>query len=327
MAHRQILIGQEVLLMAQKPNIAIVVLNFNSADHTLRCVETIRCQTAGFFQVTLIVVDNNSAPTDRKKLAALSTDDTKLIYSDINLGFSGGMMLGASSQEADYYFLLNNDCQLQNDALSALCKFMETHADAALCSGSMSDANGNPRSSFSYFPSLPLAVFGSGLLRLFHPERYPNRRKLYTQPLPVDVVTGAAMFIRGTVFRELHGLDTGYFLYCEEEDFAIRVRKAGWKTYHVPQAKIMHIGGASSADPDLQSALQREYYISFFRYLHEHHGTLYALIFRFTTALKVLRRALIGKASYRLAGFVLGGAPEKESLRYKQTRRESSGIP
>ena len=312
--------------MAQKPSIAIVVLNYNSSDHTLRCIESIHRQTSGFFQLTPIVVDNNSVPADRQKLAVLSVDKVKLIYSDINLGFSGGMMLGAMSIKADYYFLLNNDCVLQHDALSALCVFMETHADAALCSGNMSGANGRPRSSFNYFPTLILALFGSGLMRLFHPKRYPNRRKLYAQPLPVDVITGAAMFIRGTVFRDLHGLDTGYFLYCEEEDFAIRVSKAGWKTYHVPQAKIMHIGGASSADPALHSALQREYYISFFHYLREHHGMLYTLIFRFVIVLKVLRRALIGKAPYRLVGFVLSGAPEKESLRYKQTRRASVRI-
>jgi len=312
--------------MAQKPSIAIVVLNYNSSGHTLRCIESIHRQLPGFFQLTLIVVDNNSTPVDRQKLTTLSGDKVKLIYSGINLGFSGGMMLGALSMEADYYLLLNNDCELQRAALSALCVFMETHADVALCSGSMSDAKGRPRSSFNYFPSLALTLFGSSLMRLLHPGRYPDRRKLYAQPLPVDVVTGAAMFIRGTVFRELHGLDTGYFLYCEEEDFAIRVRKAGWKTYHVPQSKIMHIGGASSADPAMRSALQREYYISFLRYLRQHHGTLYTLIFRFTTALKVLRRALMGKAPYRLAGFVLGGAPEKESLRYKQTRRESLRI-
>jgi len=312
--------------MAQKPSIAIVVLNYNSSGQTLRCIESLYRQTSGFFQLTLIVVDNNSTTANRQKLTALSEDKVKLIYSDINLGFSGGMMLGALNIEADYYFLLNNDCELQHDALSALCVFMETHAGVALCSGSMSDANGRPRSSFNYFPSLALTLFGSSLMRLLHPERYPDRRKLYTQPLPVDVVTGAAMFIRGRVFRELHGLDTGYFLYCEEEDFAMRVRKAGWKTYHVPQAKIMHIGGASSADPGLRSALQREYYISFLRYLRQYHGTLYTLIFRFATTLKVLRRALMGKAPYRLAGFVLAGAPEKESLRYKQTSREALGI-
>lgn len=126
------------------------------------------------------------------------------------------------------------------------------------------------------------------------------------------------MFVRGTALKELHGLDTGFFLYCEEEDFALRTKKAGWKTYFVPQAEIMHIGGASSADARLRPALQREYYISFFRYLRLHHGRIYAFAFRLVIALKVLRRALAGKAAFGLVRFIVRGAPEKDSLRYKQ---------
>lgn len=307
--------------MVQKPSINIIVLNYNSADHTFSCVDSILRQETDQFLFNIIVVDNNSAASDRDKLAGLKSNNTKLIYSDINLGFSGGMMLGAKDSEADYYFLLNNDCELQAGSLAALCVFMEFHPSAALCSGSMLDSNGMPRSSFNYFPSLALVFLGSSLSRMLFPMRYPNRRRLYAQPVPVDVVTGAAMFIRGTVFRELNGLDTGYFLYCEEEDFAMRVRKAGWKTYHVPQAKIMHIGGASSNDPAMRQALKQEYYISLFRYLRIHQGLITVLIFRLVYALKLLRRAVMGKASYRLAMFALSGAPENESMRYKQTKR------
>ena len=226
-------------------------------------------------------------------------------------------MLGAQNAAAEYYFFLNNDCELQNDALSALCAFMRDHKDVALCSGSMFDANGKPRSSFNHFPSLARTLFGSGLLRLLHPGRYPDRRKSYIQPVQVDVVTGAALFVRGSVLRELNGLDTGYFLYCEEEDFALRVRQAGWKTYCVPQARIMHVGGASSTDAALRPALQREFYISFFRYLRLHHSPLYAAAFRLITLLKVLSRTLRGNASFDLVTFIWHGAPQARSLRYK----------
>ncbi|MGA9854267.1 MAG: glycosyltransferase family 2 protein [Gammaproteobacteria bacterium] len=308
--------------MVQKPKITVIVLNFNSADHTISCVDSIYRQDIDQFNLNVIVVDNNSTPSDRNKLAVLKSNNTKLIYSDINLGFSGGMMLGAKGSEADYYFLLNNDCVLQAGSFAALCVFMESHPDAALCSGSMLDSNGRPRSSFNYFPSLLLTFLGSSLLRRLYPKRYADRRRSYAQPVAVDVVTGAAMFIRGTVFRELNGLDTGYFLYCEEEDFAMRVRKAGWKTYHVPQAKIMHIGGASSNDPAISQALKQEYYISLFRYLRIYQGFISIVIFRFAYALKLLRRAVMGKASYKLALFALSGAPENKSLRYRQTKRQ-----
>ena len=233
-------------------------------------------------------------------------------------------MLGARALAADYYLFLNNDCEFLNDVLGILAGFMDTHPQVALCGARMFDAKGKPRSSFGYFPSLPLALFGSSVLRLFHPRRYPSRRKTYRQPVEVSVVTGAAMFVRATVLQALGGLDTGYFLYCEEEDFAWRIRQAGWQAYHVPEAQIRHAGGASSKARGLQTALQREYYISLFRYLRKHHGPAYAFVFRVLVAAKLLRRVLLGRVPLGLLQFVLRGAPMSESLRYRQELRASA---
>ncbi len=304
--------------MIPKVKIAVITLNYNSSGHTLRCVRSILKYATERSNFVIIVVDNASTSHDRQQLKTLSADEAMLVCSDKNLGFSGGMMLGMQHVEAEYYFFLNNDCELRDDALSTLSHFMELNKDAALCGGSMVDINGQPRSSFNYFPSLASEIFGNGILRLLRPGRYTRRHRIYTQPIQVDVVSGAAMFVRGTALRQLHGLDTGYFLYCEEEDFAWRAGKAGWKAYLVPQTVISHIGGASSSDVSLRAALQREYYISFFRYLHLHYGSIYTAVFRLLTSVKVLRRALSGKVGFDLVGFILRGAPQKESLRYRQ---------
>lgn len=306
--------------MTAQTKIAVVVLNYNSAGYTLRCIESLRRHTAATADVTVVVVDNNSAPADREQLAAIPRGTVTCVWSECNLGFAGGMMLGARSVPADYYLFLNNDCEFLNDVLSILTAFMETHADAALCGASMFDADDQPRSSFGYFPSLALAFFGASVLRRFQPRRYPSRRQPYRTPLPVPVVTGAAMFVRATVLWQLGGLDAGYFLYCEEEDFAWRIHQAGRKVYHVPQARIRHIGGASSKQPELQLALQREYYISLFRYLRTLHGAAYAFVFRLLVAAKILRRVLAGRAPFGLLGFVLRGAAESRSLRYRQNQ-------
>ena len=304
----------------QPPKIAVIVLNYNSAEHTLRCVESLWKHTASTDNMRVIVVDNNSASADRKKLSLFPPHKVTFVQSERNLGFAGGMMLGARATDADYYLFLNNDCELLNDALSILARFMDAHGDAAICSASMFDASGRPRSSFGYFPSLWLALLGSGLLRLLQPRRYPSRHRRYQTPLEVQVVTGAAMFVRGTALRQLHGLDTGYFLYCEEEDFAWRAHEAGWKAFHVPEARIRHIGGGSSTEAALQPVLQREYYISLFRYLRLHHGSAYVFLFRVLAVAKILRRALFRKAPFNLVRFVFSGPPEHNSLRYRQNQ-------
>jgi GT2 family glycosyltransferase len=304
--------------MLQRPKTAVIILNYNSAAHTLRCVDSILKHTADLLDTALVVVDNASAKPDQAQLTALASDHVTLVHAEKNLGFAGGMMLGADAVDAEYYFFLKNDCEFRNDVVAVLSSFLDQHPQAALCSGYMLDSDGKPRSSFNYFPSLWLMLLGSGLLRLFSPSRYPDRRKPYAQPVPVDVVTGAAMFTRGTVLKQLGGLDTGFFLYCEEEDYALRIKQAGWKTWFVPQAHIMHIGGASSGDALLRPALQREFYISMLRYLRLHHNLVYATAFRLFIVLKLLRRAITGKVPFSLAVFVFKGAPGKESLRYKQ---------
>lgn len=300
--------------MAQPAKIAVVILNYNSAEHTLRCLAALRAQSK--VQPEVVVVDNASAPDDRAKLAPLKAD-LRLIHSNKNLGFSGGMMLGTRHTNADYVLLLNSDCEFRNDVLGTLSDFMQAHPDAALCGAAMLDESGKPRSSFNYFPSLTHSLFGYGLSRLMNPRRYPDRRAHHTAPLQVDVVSGAAMFMRSTVLKELGGLDTGYFLYCEEEDYALRVRRAGLQTWLVPQAEIMHVGGASSQSAELKPRLQQEFYISFCRYLRLHYSPAYGLGFRLVTALKLLKRALTGRVPFGLVGFVLKGAPDSASLRHQ----------
>ena len=304
--------------MTVHAKIVVIVLNYNSAAYTLRCIESLRRHSRTADGVAVVVVDNNSTAVDRKQLQTIPQDTATCVWSERNLGFAGGMMLGARTLQADYYFFLNNDCEFLNDVLAILTEFMDAHADAALCGASMFDADDRPRSSFGYFPSLALACFGTGVLRRIRPRRYPSRRPRYHAPLQVPVVTGAALFVRGSVLWQLGGLDAGYFLYCEEEDFAWRVHQAGYGVYHVPQARIRHAGGASSGQAALQTALQREYYISLLRFLRTHHGTAYEYVYRVLAAAKILRRALMGRASFDLLGFVLRGAPVSRSLRYRQ---------
>src|SRR5579872_6510076 len=146
--------------MSGPSSIAVVILNYNSATHTRRCLEALCARTADPTTLSVVVVDNASAPEDRKQLESLRTLGAELVMSERNLGFSGGMMLGVSHLPADYYMLLNSDCEFRNDVLAMLTGFMDSHPDAALCTGSMLDADGKSRSSFNYFPSLFHAVFG-----------------------------------------------------------------------------------------------------------------------------------------------------------------------
>ena len=96
-------------------------------------------------------------------------------------------------------------------------------------------------------------------------------------PVQVDVVSGSQMFIRAEHFFKIGGLDTIFFLYCEEEDLALRFSNANYKTYLVPQAHNYHLGSAST---EKNLAIKKEFYISFLYFYRKHYGVLSTVMIR-----------------------------------------------
>ncbi|EQD76160.1 glycosyl transferase family 2 [mine drainage metagenome] len=295
--------------------VAVTILNYNSAGMTRHCVASILKETDPRLDLRVVVVDNASAPEENLANHAWGDPRVEFHPSRINLGFAGGHQFALQFVRARYYFLFNNDGYLCNDAIRILYDFMEGHPGAVLATGQCLDANGQVRASFNYEPSLARAVLGSGLLRRMHPENYPHRLIAYSHPIEVPMVTGSALFVRAEPFEALGGLDTHFFLYCEEEDLARSLRQRGGHVFFVPEARFRHIGeGASSGHP----GLRQEFYISFLYYLRKHHSRPYVLAFRLFLLVKLLVQAFRGREPWTLFWFVACGAPERRSLRFSQ---------
>jgi len=85
--------------------------------------------------------------------------------------------------------------------------------------------------------------------------RYPRQRYASGKPFPVDHTLGAAMMLRREAILQTGLFDEGYFMYCEEIDWSIRIRQAGWEIYAVPAARVIHLAGQSTAQIRPQSVL------------------------------------------------------------------------
>ncbi len=301
------------------PFVSIILVNYNSSDFTLPCIQSIRDKTRAV-DYEIIVVDNNSIPTEQAKLQHVEQDSQiKFVRSEVNLGFAGGNMLGVqlAQSDTDYYFLLNNDTLLLNDVCGELSQYMESYQEVGVCTPQTFKADGSFEPSFIYFPTLAVNVFGHGLMRMLQPSAYPSYKKRYDQPVFVPVVTGCAMFARGSIFRELNGLDTTYFLYCEEEDFCQRVRRAGYKASLVPSATFVHYAGGSG---EQSLPIRKEFYISLFHYYRTYHNWFERGLLTLFYALKNARKTVRNRDFSRVALFILRGAPMGESLRHKQRK-------
>lgn len=301
-------------------DIAVVMINYNSSEHTLMCISSVIDKTSSDIDYQIIVIDNASAEDDYQKLlkglsSIRDNHDIFCFRSVINTGFSSGNMLGIQFARSNYYFFLNNDCVLQNDCLKILYDFCEKNPNVALCSPQLYKPDGTYEPCIDYFPYLSTKIFGLGVLKPFYRGRFYKRKKLYAQPQQVDVVSGSQMFIKAEHFNNIGGFDTTFFLYCEEEDIAIQFYKSGYQTFLVPEAMNMHKGGGSTPDT---LDIKKEFYISFIYFYKKHYGASRTILLRLILFLKLLRKSLSDSTSYKLAFFTLNGAQMRHSMKHKQ---------
>ncbi len=298
-------------------DVTVIILNYNSSDYTVDCVNSI-IKTTNNLKYEIIIVDNNSIKDEFEKLSVLSEiKNLKIIRSRINLGFSGGNMYGFqfADKNTGYYLFLNNDCILLNDVIKILTDFMEKTPNAALCTAQMFSPDLEFRPSFTYFPDITVRLLGHLAVRFFHPQKYPSRHVGYQSPIAVPVITGSAMFIRAKYFAEIGGFDTNYFLYSEEEDICKRMSLEGYVTYLVPSAKFIHVNGGST---NYNIDVLKEFHISLFYFYRKFYKFPKVLILKLYYLLKNIRKFYKSFDYFKIGIFVLMGAPMKDSLRFKQ---------
>lgn len=226
----------------------VVVLTFNGAADTVRCLESLASSNAADFQI--IVVDNgstdNSVAVVRNWIDARSPGgpQCELVVSSTNTGFAAGNNLGIShamQSEPTYIWLLNNDTVVTPDALQHLVSAADAHMSAGIVGACVVDIQ----------PPHRIQYVGGGLFSpLLTRSKYVGRGQSLEMAVhsvtPVDYVGGASLFCRAEALRRTAGLNEAYFLYFEELDLARRLNRAGYSLHTEPQAVVYHHSGASS---------------------------------------------------------------------------------
>jgi len=299
----------------KKTDVSFITINYNSTKYTLELIKSIKEYTT--LQYEVIVIDNNSKDSEVKELEneLKNYNDVKLIKNSINCGFACANNIAAKEAKGKYLFFINSDTKLLNDASFYLYNFLEKDDTVALATAKIVGEDGGFSSSYKLFPSLTKELFGNFAARLFN--NFPSNKIELKEPTEVEVISGACMFFREDIFRELNGFDEEFFLYCEEEDICKRVRELGKKIYFVPKAKIFHIGGGSSKQKE---ELLKEYYISYKHLIFKHFNYISANILYMKMKLKIKRRALKDSRYKSVLKALKNGLDKSESLRYRYTK-------
>ncbi len=295
--------------------LSIVLINYNSSSYTKKCIESLKASISSDISYDIIVVDNASEEKDYSNLKSfIEQDKVNLISSNLNTGFATGNMLGFENCNSKYVLFLNNDTLVKDNFIQKLFNFMKSHPECGLCGGQMFNENGEWVNSFGNLPSLWERYLGKTLPRILFPQFFKNPKQKFTSPQKVGFVSGSDLFVRSDVFKKVGGLDKDFFLYCEEEDLGLKMYKAGYTVYYIPDAHFIHYCGVSTGR---SLAMDKEFYISFKLMITKHFGKWGYLLFLPSLLFKHAKKIFKGH-HLSLFLFILKGSPEKESIRYEK---------
>jgi GT2 family glycosyltransferase len=251
-------------------DLSIIIVNWNTKEYLLPCLKSIfkGGQGTGW---EVIVVDNGTRDGSREEVKKVFPS-ARLIENEKNFGFAKAANQGLQKASGRYALLLNPDTQVENGAIERLVSFMDAHSDVGVAGAQLLNADGTKQNSIANFPSLGTELLNKSLLRWLFPKKFPGKGRNYSEPIEVDSVIGACMMVRRDTLDQVGLLDEDYFLFLEETDWCYRMKKAGWKIYHVPQAEIYHFQGKSAET--VKKRARVEFYRSRYHFFKKNRGNL-----------------------------------------------------
>lgn len=222
--------------LSRRPaKIAFVVLNYNSAMETLGCLESLRAATQGDFRIW--VVDNGSSDGSADTIkAGLGRTETLLTLQE-NAGYAGGNNVGIRAAliwGANYVLIINPDCRVEPHFLPPLVSAFESQRDVGIVCPLVLDSS---TASIQAFGGCHNLWTGSARRRLYH-EPVSTLNAIGRQE--VSFPHGACMLVRRECFENAGLLSEVFFLYYEDVEFGLRIRRNGWRTIAVAESRVSH---------------------------------------------------------------------------------------
>ncbi len=223
-------------------HIAVVILNWNGRAMLERFLPSVTTHTTGDAEV--IIADNGSTDDSLDFLAA-HYPTLRVIALERNHGFADGYNLALAEVKADYYVLLNDDVEVTKGWWQTVVQAMETDpaigiAQPKLLMYGQRDTLEYAGGSGGYIDKLGYPFCRGRLFGTLEQDhgQYDDQREIFW-------ASGAAMFVKASVWKQLGGLDGDFFAHMEEIDFCWRAKNQGYKVVCVPQATVYHVGGGT----------------------------------------------------------------------------------
>lgn len=240
--------------MTQYPKVAVVILNWNGRYFLEKFLPSVYNST--YPNIEFILGDNASTD-DSVEFVRSNFPQIHIIQNEQNLGFAGGYNKILEQVDAEYYVLLNSDVEVSPSWIEPVIAMMmkgayvvaqpkirafhqKEYFEHAGAAGGYMDSYGYP---FCRGRILNTLELDSG--------QYDDEKEIFW-------ATGAALFIKSDVWKEVKGFDADFFAHMEEIDLCWRLKELGYKIGYCPNSTVYHVGGGT-----LKTSNPRKTYLNF----------------------------------------------------------------
>lgn len=231
-------------------DLSVVIINFNTPQLTLECIESVRKFTKGINYEIILIENGTESPILKYK-------DIKIIRNKKNVGFGGANNQGIKTSIGRYILFLNSDTLLIENSLQKMVDWMDHHPKSGAVSSTLLYKNNKLQTNGGDFPNLFRTFMWAsflddipGIANIFGSYHatveIPISNNVYKRVHQQDWISGAVFMIRHEILEKVGGFDDDIFMYGEDVEYSYRIKKAGWEIWYLPITKIIHYGSASS---------------------------------------------------------------------------------
>lgn len=221
---------------------AVVILNWNGKQMLERFLPSVTQHTTGDAEV--IVADNGSTD-DSLTFLAQHYPELRVVALDKNYGFAGGYNKALEQIDADYYVLLNDDVEVTPNWVEPVINQMEHDKMVGICQPKIMMYD--QRDTFEYAGAAGgfIDKFGYPFCRGRLFDTLEQDLHQYDDAREIFWATGAALFVKASLWKSLGGLDGDFFAHMEEIDFCWRAKNKGYRAEYCPLSTVYHVGGGT----------------------------------------------------------------------------------
>lgn len=266
--------------------LSVIIVSWNVRNELVQCLKSLY-ENKPPDEFEIIVVDNASIDGTVDTLKR-DFQSVRVIVNKENEGFAAANNQAIRVAKGEYILLLNPDTIVHSQSLDNLIRILDENPVVGACGPSFLKHDGAYLTSIlGAPPTFRSTLYGTTIFRSLgifrrHYKKLKARDFDHSQQTEVDALSGAGVMVRKSVFEEIGLLDSRFFMYHEDVDLFLRIKKAGWKMLYVPSATITHLGNRSAIQVSTKKRLLR--YNSTLIYFRKHKGkfatALFALIFK-----------------------------------------------